>query len=152
MTAIDVAEIGPSLVTFLDVGALRRCPGSSCTTPVVAGVVHGTNRNGPFLVLGVNAVARSSLCVPLYGSGGPQRMPLDQKLKTGPGRGWREGLSFFSVYEFWLIPLACFAEASHIEFSEPGNRQRYAQRHPEALDAIIAHKDDSRSPFTPVRA
>ena len=150
MTAVGYAEIAASLVTFLDVTKLRVCEGCLCSTPVVPEVVHGTNRNGPFLVLETHEAELNCLCVPLYGSDGPTRIQLDQSFKTGPGRGWREGLSFFDTREFWLIPFSCFVDASHIEFSVQGDRQRYGQTRPEALAAIASHKRDSGSPFIPI--
>jgi hypothetical protein len=143
MTALTPSELRPGLCAFLDHRVLMECPGSRANVRTRANLV---NRPGPFLV--VAALPDDTwLCVPLVSHAGSGKHALDQALKSGPGNGWLHRASYFSVHQFWIIPGACIVEASGGEFSPEGKRQRYADKAPEALEAVARRQFDSDAPY-----
>jgi hypothetical protein len=143
MVAVNANEVRPGLSAFLDDRVLAQCPGCRSNARTSANLV---NRPGPFLVLAMMP-DDAWLCVPLISNPGASRLALDQTLKSGPGNGWRERMSYYSLHQFWVIPTPCLLSASAGEFSPVGNRQRYADEHSEALSKIIHHQFDSDSPY-----
>lgn len=145
MAALTEPEMTPGLNVFLDPAVLKGCEGVRSN----AGPERPANRPGPFLVIEVNSEVEECLCVPLFSHEGPGREPLDQSLKSGPGKGWISRESFFQTLQFWIIPFHCLIKASHVEMNAVGNRQRYADRSPEALASIAVHRDASDIPYEP---
>lgn len=150
MAVVAREEVTPGLNVFLDMAELADCPGCLSNFRLGAWQPEKEKDKRPFLVVSVDEAGDMLLCVPLYRVGAYDRIELDQSLKTGPGRGWSGQLSFFSRYQFWIIPTECFISATAGEFSAHGARQRYATAAPDALRAIEAHRDDSDTAYHPI--
>ena len=139
-------EIRPGLNVFLDAGTLVTLPGVLTNTRRVAGEDRAADDFRPFLVVQVEADG-VCLCVPLFSKWKKDRLQLDRKLKTGPGKGWIERDSFFSPFQFWIIPTEALIAASTAEMNGIGNRQRYADAEPEALTKIAAYRNSSDTDY-----
>ena len=142
MSAITAEEVRPGLSVFLDNHVLLGCADCRSNARTRANLV---NRPGPFLVLA--EAAGGWLCVPLVSHAGASRLALDQALKSGPGNGWTHRPSYYSIHQFWIIPTERLVEASGGEFSPHGDRQRYAAKRPDALEAIARRQFDSDAPY-----
>lgn len=148
MAAIEPNEIRPGLNVFLDAALLATLPGVLSNTRMVAHNNRAADDFRPFLIVEVDEDG-VCLCVPLFSRFARDRIELDQSLKTGPGRGWSERPSYFSPYQFWMIPSDCLIAASAREMNAVGRRQRYGDHAPDALAAIAARRNDSDTDYHP---
>lgn len=149
MPMLEDVEVTPGLNVFVDAAMLAKCKNVFSNTRLVSDETRAANDFRPFLVVALESES-VCLCVPLFSRNAGDRYALDQSLKSGPGRGWIERNSYFSPYQFWMIPRDCLIAASYAERSDVGNRQRYASCQPDALAAVAAHRNDSDTDFHPL--
>lgn len=145
MAALTSTEVRPGLVVYQEPSVLKACSG--CWSNVISDDVI-VDRKGPFLVL--EEQDKGWLTVPLFSNKNEtqsDRVELDRSLKEG-FRAWTESDSFYSKFQFWIIPTHCLVAASiGVEFSQVGSRNTFGKGQESALASVLAYKDDSAAGY-----
>lgn len=149
MSNLSFIELRRGLCAYLDVNMIRSRHNSYCNTKTADLAV---NRNGLFILLKPVGNDRW-LTAPLFSRGvSYDRIKLYTPFKSGPGRRWREGETFISSKQFWIMDARTIIDSAHLDNNSHGDRQRFGDRVPDAISELIGYASDNKDQFKRIKS